>query len=75
MEKPVVDGAVEEVERDLDFGVRWDLAAVDRPAEDRASLFTARFDEPRAVLAGEHRVGLGLGDQGGDHAPVRPLAG
>ena len=75
VQQPVVDRAVEEVKRDLDFGVRGDLAAVDRPAENRASLVAARLDEPRAVLAGERRVGLGLGDQGGDHAPVGPLTG
>ena len=68
VQQPVVDRPVEEVERGLDFGVRGDLAAVDRPAEDRACLVAARLNEPRSVLAGEHRIGLGLGDQRGDHA-------
>ena len=75
VEKPVVDRAVEEVERDLDFGVGGDLAAFDRAAEDRACLVTAWFHEARAVLSGERRVGLGFGDQGGDHAPVWSPAG
>jgi hypothetical protein len=75
VEEPVVDGAVQEVEGDLDFGVRGDLAAFDRAAEDRACLVAARFDEARAVLAGERGVCLGLGDQRGDRAPVGSPAG
>jgi hypothetical protein len=75
VEEPVVDRAVEEVERDLGFGVRWDLAAFDGAAEDRACLVAARLDEPRAVFVGERWVGLGFGDQRGDGAPVGPPAG
>jgi hypothetical protein len=71
----VVKRAVEEVERDLDLGGRRDFAAFDRAAEDRARLVAARLDEARAVFAGELRVGLGLGGQRSDDAPVRPAAG
>src|SRR6266702_112988 len=56
VQQPVVDRAVEEVERDLDLGVRRDLAALDRAAEDRACLVPARFDEACAVLGGERGV-------------------
>src|ERR1700730_1860902 len=71
VEKPVVDRAVEEVERDLDFGVGGDLAAFDRAAEDRACLVTAWFHEARAVLAGGRRGGRGGRGDGRERGPRR----
>ena len=75
MQEPVVERAIEDVERDLDLRVSRDLAALDRTVEYRACLVTTGLDEAFAVFGGEHGVGLCLGDERGDHAPVRPAAG
>jgi hypothetical protein len=75
VQEPVVERAVEHVQRDLDLGVRRDLAALDRAAEDLAALLAARRDKACPVLGGEGRVHLRLGDEPGDHAPVRPAGG
>ncbi len=72
VEEAVADRAVEEVEPGFDIGVRRDLAAFDRAAEDRAGLVAARRGETCAVFARECGVGLGFGDQRRDRTPVRP---
>jgi hypothetical protein len=47
----VVDGAVEEVERDLGVGAGGDFAAFDRAADDRAGLVAAARKRVWRVLA------------------------
>lgn len=75
VQEPVVDRAVEQVEYDFDFGVLGDLAAFDRALEDRAGLLAAGLDKACAVFLGELRIRLRLGEQRGDHAPVRAPVG
>ena len=74
VEEAVVERPVEQVERELDVRRGRQLAAFDRPEEDRAGLGSAWLDEPLAVEVGEGRVGLRLGDQGGDDASVWSFA-
>ena len=73
MEEPVVDGAVQEVERDLDVGAGCDLTAFDRSYEEHACGIAARVDEVLQVELRELRIGLRLGDQARDHAAERLL--
>src|ERR671930_66294 len=71
MEQPVVERAIEEVERELHVRGGGDLAALDCAPEERARRLAAWLDEARTVLRREFRVGPGLGNQRRDHAPIR----
>ena len=73
-QQAVVHGPVQQVQRDLHLRARGKLAAPDGPAEDLPDLLPPRLQEPLTVLGPEHRVGLRLGEQGGDHPAVRPAA-
>ena len=74
VEKPMVERPVEQVECEFDVGGGRQLAALDRVPEDRPGLGATRLDEAIAVLPGEGRVGLRLGDERCDHASVRSFA-
>ena len=75
VQQPVIERAVEQVERYFDVGAGGDLAAFDGAVEDGPCLVAAGFDQAPAVFGGEYRVGLCLGDQCGDDPAVGAAAG
>ena len=65
VKQAVIEGAPEQVDRDLDIDAGGDLSAGDRAREHRACLVAARLDEVCPVRPAELGVVLGLGQQGG----------
>ena len=70
VQQAVVDGAVQQVEGDVEVGVSGDLAAVTGSEKELAGRVASGLDEVAAVQLGELGVRLSFCDETGDDAGV-----